>query len=65
MIKKVLVSQPAPSSEKSPYYEIARKHGVEFVLHPERGQLLGSVYRRPSYAEPFPETVYVVGVQSP
>ncbi|HIU89439.1 MAG TPA: uroporphyrinogen-III synthase [Candidatus Caccomonas pullistercoris] len=34
MIKKVLVSQPAPSSEKSPYYEIARKHGVEFVFHP-------------------------------
>ncbi|CCY15800.1 uroporphyrinogen-III synthase [Prevotella sp. CAG:755] len=34
MIKKILVSQPAPSSEKSPYYEIARKHGVEFVFHP-------------------------------
>lgn len=34
MIKKILVSQPAPSSEKSPYYEIARKHGVELVFHP-------------------------------
>ena len=34
MIKKILVSHPAPSSEKSPYYEIARKHGVEFVFHP-------------------------------
>ncbi len=34
MIKKILVSQPAPSSEKSPYYDIARKHGVEFVFHP-------------------------------
>ena len=34
MIKKIRESQPAPSSEKSPYYEIARKHGVEFVFHP-------------------------------
>lgn len=34
MIKKILVSQPAPSSEKSPYYDIARKHGVEIVFHP-------------------------------
>lgn len=33
-IKKVLVSQPKPSSEKSPYFEIARKHGVELVFRP-------------------------------
>lgn len=34
MIKKILVSQPAPSSEKSPYFEIQQKHGVELVFHP-------------------------------
>ncbi len=34
MIKKILISQPAPASEKSPYYEIAKKHNVEFVFHP-------------------------------
>lgn len=34
MIKKILVSQPAPSSDKSPYYEIADKYGVKLVFHP-------------------------------
>ncbi len=34
MIKKILVSQPAPSSEKSPYFEIQQKYGVELVFHP-------------------------------
>ena len=34
MIKKILVSQPKPSSEKSPYYDIAAHHGVEIVFHP-------------------------------
>ena len=34
MIKKILISQPAPASEKSPYYEIAKKHKVDFVFHP-------------------------------
>ena len=29
MIKKILVSQPKPSSEKSPYYDIASKFEVE------------------------------------
>ena len=33
-IKKILVSQPKPASEKSPYYEIARKHDVEIVFRP-------------------------------
>ncbi|MDE5656591.1 MAG: uroporphyrinogen-III synthase [Muribaculaceae bacterium] len=33
-IKKILVSQPKPSSEKSPYFEIARKHEVEIVFRP-------------------------------
>jgi len=34
MIKKILVSQPKPSSEKSPYFEIAERLGVEFVFRP-------------------------------
>lgn len=34
MIKKILVSQPKPTSEKSPYYEIASKYGVEIVFRP-------------------------------
>ncbi len=34
MVKKILISQPAPVSEKSPYFDIAKKHNVEFVFHP-------------------------------
>ncbi len=34
MIKKILVSQPEPSSEKSPYYDIARDFGVDIVFRP-------------------------------
>ena len=34
MIKKILVSQPKPSSEKSPYYDIASQFGVELVFRP-------------------------------
>ena len=33
-VKKILVSQPKPSSDKSPYYEIAERHGVELVFRP-------------------------------
>lgn len=33
-IKKVLVSQPKPASEKSPYYDIAEKYGVDIDFHP-------------------------------
>ncbi|WP_334168191.1 uroporphyrinogen-III synthase [Phocaeicola paurosaccharolyticus] len=33
-IKKVLVSQPKPTSEKSPYYDIADKYGVKIVFRP-------------------------------
>lgn len=33
-IKKILVSQPKPASDKSPYYDIAEKHGVEVVFRP-------------------------------
>lgn len=34
MIKKILVSQPKPASEKSPYFDIANKFGVELVFRP-------------------------------
>ena len=33
-IKKVLVSQPKPTSEKSPYFDIASKYGVEMDFRP-------------------------------
>lgn len=33
-ISKILVSQPKPASDKSPYYDIARKFGVEVVFRP-------------------------------
>ena len=34
IIKKILVSQPKPESEKSPYFEIAEKYGVDIVFRP-------------------------------
>ncbi len=34
MVKKILVSQPKPSSDKSPYFNIERKYGVEIVFRP-------------------------------
>ena len=34
MIQKILVSQPKPTSDKSPYYDIMRKHGVQITFHP-------------------------------
>lgn len=34
MIRKVLVSQPKPTSEKSPYFDIIEKYGVEIVFRP-------------------------------
>ena len=33
-INKVLVSQPKPASDKSPYFDIAEKYGVEIVFRP-------------------------------
>lgn len=33
-VKKILVSQPKPSTEKSPYFDIAQKHDVEIVFRP-------------------------------
>lgn len=34
MIKKILISQPKPSNEKSPYFDIEREYGVELVFRP-------------------------------
>ena len=34
MIRKILVSQPKPTSEKSPYFDIASRFGVELVFRP-------------------------------
>lgn len=34
MIKKILISQPKPSNENSPYYELAKEFGVELVFRP-------------------------------
>lgn len=33
-VKKILISQPKPTSDKSPYYDLARKFGVEIVFRP-------------------------------
>ena len=33
-IKKVLISQPKPTSEKSPYFDIAEKYGVKIDFRP-------------------------------
>ena len=31
-IKKILVSQPQPTTEKSPYFDIAEKYNVKIVF---------------------------------
>lgn len=33
-IKKILVSQPKPATEKSPYFDLSTKYGVEMVFRP-------------------------------
>lgn len=33
-VNKILVSQPRPSSDKSPYFDIAEKYGVDVVFRP-------------------------------
>ena len=33
-IKRLLVSQPKPTSEKSPYFDLAEKYGVEIEFRP-------------------------------
>lgn len=33
-VNKILISQPKPTSEKSPYYDLAEKHKVDIVFRP-------------------------------
>jgi len=33
-IKRILITQPRPDSDKSPYFELARKYNVEMHFHP-------------------------------
>lgn len=33
-IQKILITQPRPDSDKSPYFELARKYNVELDFHP-------------------------------
>lgn len=33
-VKKVLITQPKPESDKSPYFDLARKHNIDLVFHP-------------------------------
>lgn len=34
MMEKILISQPRPVSEKSPYFDIEKEFGVEFIFRP-------------------------------
>lgn len=34
MATRILVSQPKPQTEKSPYFDVAKKYGVEMVFRP-------------------------------
>src|SRR5882724_1082023 len=33
-VKKILITQPRPETDKSPYFELARKYDVELAFHP-------------------------------
>src|ERR1700737_4062495 len=32
--KRILITQPRPETEKSPYFELAKKYDVELAFHP-------------------------------
>ncbi len=34
MIKRVLITQPKPEGEKSPYFDLAKKHSIDLQFHP-------------------------------
>ncbi len=34
MTMRILITQPKPENDKSPYYELARKYNVDLVFHP-------------------------------
>ena len=33
-VKKVLITQPKPEGEKSPYFDLAKKYSIELHFHP-------------------------------
>jgi uroporphyrinogen-III synthase len=33
-MKKILITQPRPENDRSPYFELARKHSIDLVFHP-------------------------------
>lgn len=33
-VTKILITQPKPENDKSPYFELARKHNIDLVFHP-------------------------------
>jgi len=33
-VKKILITQPKPDGEKSPYFDLAKKHGINLDFHP-------------------------------
>ncbi len=34
IVKKILITQPKPDNEKSPYFELAKKYNIDLVFHP-------------------------------
>ena len=34
VVKKILITQPRPESDKSPYFDLARRHNVEMAFLP-------------------------------
>ena len=34
VVKKVLITQPRPEGERSPYFDLAKKHDIELHFHP-------------------------------
>ena len=32
VVKKVLITQPKPEGEKSPYFDLAKKHNIELAF---------------------------------
>jgi uroporphyrinogen-III synthase len=34
VVKNILISQPRPESDKSPYFELEKKYPVNLVFHP-------------------------------
>ncbi len=33
-VKKILITQPKPDNDRSPYFELAKKYGIDLVFHP-------------------------------